>query len=178
MDQVVAKAKKSVVLALIEEFFCEGNKDEKLLSCDSSWWVYEVGAYHVSKWPWFSSDNGLCWLSRFWWQHLESLPSFTLSVRLCNEGHENGDTWAGWTGSTHDYDVNLVIVSLTRKPKGILALRGHIKEEVLSCGVSLYDDPTFKIDYPIHGRRRAYIDIARGSYLKVLDLGRRSGYFD
>jgi hypothetical protein len=36
MDQVVAKAKKSVVLALIEEFFCEGNKDEKLVSCDSS----------------------------------------------------------------------------------------------------------------------------------------------
>lgn len=109
---------------------------------------------------------------------LNRSPSFTLSVRLCNEGHENGDTWAGWTGSTHDYEVNLVIVSLTRKPKGILALRGHIKEEVLSCGVSLYDDPTFKIDYPIHGRRRAYIDIARGSYLKVLDLGRRSGYFD
>jgi hypothetical protein len=30
MDQVVAKAKKSVVLALIEEFFCEGSTNERL----------------------------------------------------------------------------------------------------------------------------------------------------
>lgn len=108
---------------------------------------------------------------------LNRSPSFKLSVRLCHEGHENGSTWAGWTGSTYDFDVSLVIVSLTRKSRGILALRGHIKVEVLGCGVSLYDDPTFKIDYPIHGRRTP-IDIARGSYLKVLDLGRLLGYFD
>ncbi len=108
---------------------------------------------------------------------LNRAPSFKLSIRLSHEGHENGSTWAGWTGSTYDYDVDLVIVSLKRKQQGVLFLSGHVKEAVLYYGDNLYDDPTFKIDYPIHGRI-APIDIARGSYLKVLDIGRKSGYFD